>query len=154
MRHPGVAGDNPVERGAAEDKFRALLESAPDAMVIVDEGGNIELVNRQTDRLFGYEREELLGLPFEHLVPERYRDRHRHDLVTYLDSPRQRPMGGGLELFGRRKDGSEFPLRSASAPCTPKAGPWSRPPFATSPHADQRSRRWSPHASRQWKRRA
>jgi PAS domain S-box-containing protein len=87
----------------------AMLELAPDAIVGVGRDGLIVLVNAQVDALFGYAREELLGQPVELLVPERFRDAHRFHRVGYFADPRTRPMGAELELFGRRRDGSEFP---------------------------------------------
>ena len=99
-----------------EQSFRALLESAPDAMVIVDTAGIIVLINAQTERLFGYPRHELLGQPVEVLVPERYRPAHTRHRTTYHGNAHPRPMGRGLELFGRRKDGSEFPVEISLSP--------------------------------------
>jgi PAS domain S-box-containing protein len=87
----------------------AMLELAPDAIVGVGRDGLIVLVNAQVDALFGYAREELLGQPVEVLVPEHFRDAHRFHRVGYFADPRTRPMGAALELFGRRRDGSEFP---------------------------------------------
>jgi PAS domain S-box-containing protein len=93
----------------SEERFRALLESAPDAAVIVDDHGRIVLVNRQTEELFGYTREEMLHHPIEMLLPERFRSIHTEHRRTYTGDPRTRPIGVGLELSGRRADGSEFP---------------------------------------------
>src|SRR6266571_5575262 len=100
----------------AEQRFRALLESAPDAMVIVDGAGTIRLVNAQTEALFGYPREELLGCPVEILVPGRLRGDHPVHRRGYGANQQVRPMGAGLELSGLRRDGSEFPVEISLSP--------------------------------------
>jgi PAS domain S-box-containing protein len=105
-----------TERKRAEDRFRALLQSAPDAIILVDQAGQIALVNTQTETLFGYPREELLGRTVDVLLPERYRGRHPDYRMDYQGNPRIRQMGTGLELFGLRKDGNEFPVEISLSP--------------------------------------
>lgn len=101
---------------AAAALFRGLLESAPDAIVIVDWAGCMMLVNRQAEQIFGYRREDLLGLPVEFLIPERFRAAHVGHRAQYSTAPRTRPMGLGMALYGRRKDGGEFPVEISLSP--------------------------------------
>src|SRR5260370_23710306 len=105
----GKAGER-WRRRRAEEKFEALLEAAPDAMVIVDESGTIVLVNGQTEALFGYSREEVLGQPIEVLVPEGLRESHVRHRSIYASHPNVRTMGSGLALNARRRDGTMFPV--------------------------------------------
>lgn len=100
----------------AEAHYRGLLESAPDAVVTVDHHGRIMLVNSQTERLFGFDRDELLGRPIEAMIPGRFHGVHPHHRAHYAADAHTRPMGAELQLAARRKDGSEFPVEISLSP--------------------------------------
>jgi PAS domain S-box-containing protein len=104
------------DRKKAEQKFRGLLESAPDPMVIVNARGEIVLVNTQTEQLFGYQRQELLGKPIEILIPARFAGRHPAARSSFFDKAQPRAMGAGTELYAMRRDGSEFPVEISLSP--------------------------------------
>jgi PAS domain S-box-containing protein len=103
-------------------RMRGLLEAAPDAMLLVDAGGRVVLANRQTEKLFGWSREELIGQPIEALVPARFRPNHPSHRGGYFHEPRTRPMGAGIDLYALRKDGSEFPAEISLAPVQARDG--------------------------------
>src|ERR1041385_637987 len=90
--------------------FRDLVDAAPDGVIVCDQSGTIVLVNAEAERMFGYDRNELVGQRIETLVPDRSRAQHGHHVSGYTGAPRLRPMGIGMELNGRRKDGSEIPI--------------------------------------------
>jgi sigma-B regulation protein RsbU (phosphoserine phosphatase) len=103
-------------RRPGEILFQHLLESTPDAMIIVDGAGKIILINKQTEQVFGYAREELLGKSMSVLIPHRFRHRHEDYLKSYRETPRVRPMGTAIEIWALRKDGSEFPAEISLGP--------------------------------------
>jgi PAS domain S-box-containing protein len=109
-------------RKRAEEKFRGLLESAPDAMVIVNQQGQIALVNSQTEKMFGYDRRELLGQPVELLLPARFRGNHPLHHAEYFSNPRSEDAASKTELTAQRSDGSEFPAEISFAPLDTEEG--------------------------------
>ena len=123
---PGVPPSEPLPRWAgpvSAQSFRDVVESAPDAIVAVDQSGRIRLVNRQTEALFGYDRSEILDREMEILIPDGLRDIHRVHRDTYGANPHPRPMGLGLTLTGRRKDGTEVPVDVSLSVVDAEAGP-------------------------------
>ena len=107
----------------ALDRFQRVVEATPDAMVLINAGGAIEMVNTQTEHVFGYERAELLGKSVEMLLPDRFKAHHPALRQSFFAEPESRPMGAGRELFGRRKDGSEFPVEIGLNPIETDEGP-------------------------------
>ncbi len=109
---------------AAEAKFRGLLESAPDPVVVVNREGRIVLVNAQAEETFGYQREDLLGQPMDILVPERLREKCLEYRTTFLRGPHKPSMGATLEIYGLRRDGSEFPVEIKLSLLETEEGLW------------------------------
>jgi PAS domain S-box-containing protein len=124
LEHRTAEQDRTIEELAtrAEQRFRALLDTAPDAMVVVDERSVIEFVNVQAERLFGYAREEVVGQPLDLLVPESARAAHSGHVARFLSAPEARSMGRHIELAGRRKDGTEVPVEVSLSPLRTTAG--------------------------------
>ena len=108
--------------GGKDGLFRSLLEALPYASVVIDSEGRLLFVNSQTEKIFGYRRDELLGQPVETLVPERFRGAHIGHRAGYISEPHTRPMGSGLELTGLRKDGTDFPVEISLSPLKTEAG--------------------------------
>lgn len=111
-----------LELRLAEEKFRGLLETAPDAIVIVNETGRIEIVNKKTETIFGYDRSDMIGQTIEMLMPEKFHNSHHGHLRNYTADPTSRNMGQGLDLLGRRKDGTEFPIDISLSPLKTENG--------------------------------
>ncbi|MEX2287670.1 MAG: PAS domain S-box protein [Planctomycetaceae bacterium] len=114
--------DAVAERDRAQETFHRCMESAPNGVVMIDDDGAIVLVNTQTESLFGYRRDELLGQPVEVLVPERFRGNHPGYRNEFFAKPAVRSMGLGREMYARRKDGSEFPVEIGLTPISTDAG--------------------------------
>ena len=110
------------ERKHLEERFRRVVEAAPNAMVMINARGHIEMVNAQAERVFGYARAELLGQPVEMLVPDRFRNHHPGLRQAFFADTKARPMGAGRDLFARRKDGSEFPVEIGLNPIETEDG--------------------------------
>lgn len=106
----------------SEERFRRVVEFAPNANLLIASDGRIQLVNAQTERLFGYARDELIGAPVEKLVPDRFRAAHPGLRAGFFAAPVSRPMGSGRDLYGLRKDGSEFPVEIGLNPIETEEG--------------------------------
>ena len=111
-----------TDRKRSEERFRLLVEASPDALVITDRRSVIVMVNAQTEKLFGYRREDLIGQAVEILVPDRFRRTHVAQGGAYVENPRVRPMGGVENLFGRHRDGHEFAVDISLSPVETEEG--------------------------------
>ena len=140
----GIVHDITERKRLEERRAEDLLEAAPDAMVVLDQAGRIVLINAQTERLFGYQREEILGQHVEVLIPQRFRERHRAHRLTFFSEPRVRPMGAQLQLFGLRKDGTEFQVEISLSPIKTSEGT-----LVTSAIRDITERKQAEHALRE-----
>ena len=107
---------NLTELKEAEQKFRALVETSPQAIIIHDANGKIAIVNSEAEHIFGYRRQELIGQPVEILMPARFRAKHVEERQAYIRKPIVRPMGAVSELYAERKDGTEFPVEISLSP--------------------------------------
>ncbi len=105
-----------TERKKADDRFRLAVEAAPNAMIMVDSSGKIVMANKQTEKLFGYDRDQLLGNQIESLVPERFRAQHPGMRAGFLTNPKVRSMGAGRDLYGRKSNGEEVPIEIGLTP--------------------------------------
>lgn len=110
------------ERQRLEERFRQVVESAPNAMLMINAAGCVEMVNAQAEKVFGYARTELLGQPIEMLIPERFGSLHPELRTSFFDAPQSRPMGAGRDLYGLRKDGSEVAVEIALNPIETREG--------------------------------
>ena len=117
-----VTRDFTKRKWAEEDKFQSAVESAPNAMIMINRDGHIVLVNAQTERMFGFSRAELIGQSVDLLVPDRFRGNHPVDRMKFFANPQAREMGAGRDLFGRRKDGSEFAVEIGLNPVRTNEG--------------------------------
>jgi PAS domain S-box-containing protein len=122
-----IIGASAIAREITENKFaevyfRQVIEGAPNGMVMIDGAGKVVLVNAEVEKLFGYSRDELLGQPIEVLVPERFHSHHSADRKGFMANPAARPMGAGRDLYGLRKDGSEFPVEIGLNPIETEQG--------------------------------
>ena len=117
-----LVGRDITERKRAEQTFQDLLESAPDAMVVINDSGTVVLVNAQLEHLFGYTRKELLGRPIEALVPKQFRADHPQKVAGFIAKSSVRPMAAGLDLYGERKDGTVFPVEISLSPVETEQG--------------------------------
>ncbi len=113
-----------VERKRMEDRFRLVVESSPNSMIMLNDQGGIIFVNLKAEKDFGYQREALIGQPIDRLIPSRFGKGQPHSLESYFSDPKVRSMGMDVELFGRRQDGSEFPVEIGLTPIQTSKGPF------------------------------
>src|SRR5208337_2781721 len=133
------------KRKRAEERFRLVVEAAPNAKVMVNAEGKINLANAQVEAVFGYGHQELIGHPIEMLVPERFRSQHPGYRSSYFSDPKARAMGTGRELYGRRKGGGEVPIEIGLNPIRTSKGSSCWPRSLTSRSAS--GRKWKQRGS-------